>query len=243
MHSAFFRMTRGFALATGLILLPLAFAARPAHAQATSGGTVITFDNLPNEPTNEPFDSLTDANGGSNVIDGVSFSNTGDNPVTIFNVDGGYYVPQSGDYCISNGELGSPVTLGTDQTLNSVYVGGLEYEGQYDADTVTITAVGANGNALGSVTTGTLGSTLQYVDTSSFDSLSGIAGYDFTPNGGGLNNSGVSSFGMDTFTFAPTASAVPELSPAISIALLSVLGVAALGLGQARKRRANGSIA
>ena len=243
MHRAHHRPTKFCALAAGLVILPFAFAALPAHAQAASGGTVITLDNLPNEPTNEPFDSLTDANSGSNVIDGVSFSNTGDNPVTVFNVDGGYYVPQSGDYCISNGELGSPVTLGTTQTLNSVYVGGLEYDGQYDAASVTITAVGANGNALGSVTTETLGSTLQYVDTSSFDSLSGITGYDFTPNGGGLNNSGVSSFGMDTFTFAPQASAVPELSPAISIALLSVLGVGALGFGQIKKRRATGSAA
>ncbi len=241
MHHALDTLKISCALAAGLSILPLAFAAHPAYAQAVSGGTVITFDNLSNEPVNEPFDSLTDANGGSNVVDGVSFSNTGDNPVTVFNADGGYYVPQSGDYCISNGELGSAVTLGTDQTLNSVYVGGLEYLGQYDADTVTITALGANGDALGSVTTGTLGSTLQYVDTSSFDSLSGIVGYDFTPNGGGLNNSGVSSFGMDTFTFAPTASAVPELSPAISIALLGLLGIGALGMGEVRKRRANTS--
>jgi hypothetical protein len=157
------------------VLAGLLLAALPASA----GTTTLTFDNLATEPgltgDANPFST---ANGGSNIISGVTFNTANNvnadsttNPVSWevignnFQATPGtnYGTSHSGDYYLAGNaykgkdnlnQTYSGLTISTTQALESLWVGADDVltGASSTADKVTITAYGAGGD-LASLTT------------------------------------------------------------------------------------------
>lgn len=222
-----------------LLVLLGAFLGGPAHAQ-----DVITFDNLTSEPNVAFFTPLQAANKGT-VLDGVTFS-------AQWYVVGNQYVDStvaglktptfldshSGNYLLYS-PLGSEASLTTGKTLYGFWAARPEYSdgtGLGSSD-ILVDAVDANGKVLGSVNAAFQTKTPTFIDTSSFASLTGVAGYDFRPDN--ANWPGHAEVGIDDLTFSP-ANPVPEASTTVSFGLLLTLGLGGLVVATRRRKRSTG---
>lgn len=158
-----------------------------------AGAQVINFDSLSAEPGVSGFTDLSVANGGSSTVSGVifdsGFSVVGDQflesgaaaPDYFARTNSGHYALTGNTYngsdFFSNTYTG--LNLTTTQVLTGLYVGYDDNgDGSNDADSVSITALGAGGS-LGTVSA-SLNRTLTLLDTSSFASLAGITGYNLS---------------------------------------------------------------
>lgn len=206
----------------------------------------INFDNLPALGATDASQSFSDANGGSNTFNGVTFD-------TRFRVTGDQYrvggpspnpafgVPHSGNFFLNNANTpNNDLILNTSYILTEAWFGRNEYYGYGGgASSVTVTAFGVSGD-LDSVTIA-LPDTFPYtgnlpfpnnsignglpdpmvrLDTSSFLSLVGITGYRISRvEIGSLSGNWVA----DDLTFSTLDVSTPEPS--------SIVGsVVALGL-------------
>lgn len=224
-------------LAPALLAFFGAAFAGPAHAQ-----DVITFDNLSNEPSANFFTRLQTANGTSLVLDGVTFS-------ADWYVIGNQYVnssiagaqtptflgSHSGSYVL-NSPSGLEASLTTSKTLYGFWAGRPEYSDGtgLGSNGVLVDAVDASGKVLGSVNATFQTKTPTFIDTSSFASLTGVAGYNFTSDNANWPNH--AEMGIDDLTFSPTAP-VPEASTTASFGLLFALGVGGLAVAARRRER------
>jgi hypothetical protein len=187
----------GFA-ASGLILI-----------QPRAGaGVVITFDDLPAEPSRSQFATLQSANGGGLTIDGVTFGPgfvvVGDQYVEQFINTGGtqpFAQPHSGNYAVFNTSGADALTLTTTQTLTGAWFGSPNFgNGIGGASQVTVKALGG-ANTLGSVTLNLSSATMKFMDTSSFSGLAGITGYEIDRTATGNGPYGGMHWVADDFTF------------------------------------------
>ena len=148
----------------------------------------ITFDDLPALPAVDGAAALTDANGGSPTIAGVTFvggvSVIGDAyRVDIVTPGPTFGIPHSGHFFITNHSGTDNIQLLTTQTLLGAWFGQNEYYGfGGGADQVTVTAFGSGGD-LASVVLDLpnnfpgLPEPLSFMDTIAFAGLAGITGY------------------------------------------------------------------
>ncbi len=225
-------------LKIGLPLLGLLALAGPAAADFT-----VSFDNLSSEPTRNGAEALFYAAGGSQdqdgtpfvTVDGVGFDGflgvVGDQFVGDDGLGTDFYAaPHSGHYAIFNSQGQSPISLVTDRALLGAYFGRNDYgDGSFGADSVTVNALHGS-NVLASDSLNLTSTTLTYLDTSNFASLTGITGYQITRS---VSNGSPGHYIADDFTFAGDAAPVPEASTTVSFGLLLVLG----GLAVVTKRR------
>jgi hypothetical protein len=226
------------------LLAALAGAAGPAAAQT------LTFDGLPAPPGAAGDAPLPDANGGSRTLDGVTF-NANAVAGTDWEVIGrDYHAPLSSDpflqthsglYALAGnafegGDGAGGLTLTTTGALTGLWVSADDNGlGSYDAQSVTITALGASG-ALAALTIPLDSTTPIFEDAAAtFGGLSGIQGYRFTA---AASNALYAAAGQayvvaDDLTFAP----VPEGSSAWPLGL----GLLLLGAPLRRARRRTGA--
>lgn len=162
---------------------------------AAVAGPTLTFDELPTAPGVSGTSSLVAANGGSRTVHGVVFNASANSDWEVYGNqfrafgDNPFADSHSGAYAIAGnafsgidtfGNSYGGLTISTNLVLSSMYVGfDDDGGGSNDADSVTITAFGANGD-LASASFTLSSKALSLVDTStSFGSLNGIIGYRF----------------------------------------------------------------
>jgi hypothetical protein len=216
---------------TALICVGLFPAAWTISGTASAG--IITFDNLPDLPALNGAASFSVANGGSNTLSGVTFPTTfaiSGNQNTL--PSGGQFpflTPHSGHYAAYGFQN---TAIQTNQVLESVYLGTTSFSKIGDGVTgLTIEALNNASSVLGFVTVTNLAQTEVFVDTRSFNSLSGITSYLFRPDSyGQLNPDGSAfnaRFSADDFNFNP---APTTAAPQPSGFVLFVLGLACIPL-------------
>ena len=220
--------------------------------RTVSAGTfTINFDNLPGLGPVTQSQSLSDANGGSSTINGVTFASNFSVVGDEYRVGGAapnpaFGVPHSGNYFVTNGNTpNDDLIITTTSILTEAWFGHIEYYGYGGgATSVTVTAFGASGD-LGFETislpdtfpyTGNLPSPndgignglpdpMVKLDTISFLALSGITGYRISRfDSQPLNG----NWAADDFTFV-TVSAVPEPSSLVAF------GIGLIALGYSRR--------
>lgn len=193
-----------------------------------SAGVVITFDNLSAMPSVNNFTGLATANGNSLTISGVTFGPgfnvVGDQYVELFQNTGGshpFAQPHSGHYGIFNGSGANALTLTTSETLTGVWFGNPDFgAGAGGASQVIVKALNGT-TVLSSASLNLTGTTMQFLNTSAFTSLSSITGYQIDRVATGNGSYGGSHWVADDFTFG----VVPE-PPAGGVAVaLSLLGL------------------
>ncbi len=131
------------------------------HA-AWAASFTIDFESLPMLSTTDQNQSLTDANGGSNTVQGVMFTSPGFRVIgDDFRIGGpaprpAMGVAHSGHFFLNNGNTpNDDVIMTTTSVLTEAWFGRNEYYGYGGgASAVTITAFGIGGD-LGSVTVNT----------------------------------------------------------------------------------------
>lgn len=206
---------------------------------------LVTFEDMPGTvlDDNQPF---TQANGGFNTIyQGVTWDNRLNVFGSTYKVDeitpgAPFYGVPFGNYALTNSAGDDGILLTTDQVLTGVWFGQNEYYGfGAGADEVTVSALNGS-NVLMSIVMGLpdnnpgLPEPLSFMDTSAFQSLSGITGYR-------IDRNPLGQFGgnwvADDFTFV---AANPAVVPEPSTLLGTLLGGLCLGgvtLYQRRSRR------
>jgi hypothetical protein len=215
---------------------------------AKAAGFTIDFDSLPSQgATYQSLDFAT-ANGGSSTYQGVTFGSEfrviGDD----YRVGGpapnpAFGLPHSGHYFLANGNTPNDnLILTTSLVLTEAWFGRNEYYGYGGgSSSVTVTALGSGGVALGSAAialpdtfpyTGNipgfsigngLPDPLVRLDTSSFLSLAGITGYRISrvetgPFGGDW-------IGDDFMFESPPLVNVPEPRSCLGLVGLGLLGL------------------
>ena len=192
---------------------------------------VITFDNLPTQQPQNSIVSLTEANGGSSTINGVTFSSNADvlgdqNPLV-------FAKPHSGHFFFTPSAQ-AVTTLTTTKLLTGLWLGLDEIGGVSGATSVTVSAMSGS-TVLASDSESLTSTTMFYMDTSNFSALTGITGYTLTSHPG-PDGSIPYDYAADDFMFGLPA-AVPEASTTVSFGLLLALGFG--GVMAARRKKAD----
>jgi hypothetical protein len=223
MKTKFVSATAGLALSlTGAMALTVGFDDLP-NPPAVSATTGLQYATTPGDGSSYEgvlWDANVEIVGAQYRVDSVT-------PGPLFGL------PHSGKYYITNGGGAQGVSLGTTLVLTGAWFGRNQYYGfGGGADQITINAL-HNGTTLASVTYDLpltnpgQPEPLTFVDTSSFEGLSGITGYT-------IDHYAPAEFAdnwvADDFTFAPAA--VPEPGAA---ALAT--GIVALGFAAGRRCR------
>ncbi len=220
-------------------------AAALAVSLSPAKAITVTFDDLPNPPALTGAVDIQEAIGTGSLFDGVMWGSNVEVVGRLSRVDPGtpgpvFGLPHSGDYFITNGGNGAQgVSLTTTQVLTGAWFGEVQYYGfvgSVGADQITINAL-HNGTTLASITYDLPRTAAGYdvaqpepmtfVDTSSFESLSGITGYTIDHHAPAQF---ADNWAADDFEFV--SAAVPE--PA---AMGWVTGVLTLGFVIGRRCR------
>ena len=221
-------------------------------------GDTVTFEDLSVPPGETSSGRLVDANGGSSVYHGITWSSgfsvfgnqyaTSGAPPLFGNVFGSYGLTNSNGTGTA-GDNSTDLTITTDMVLTGSWWGTNEYYGfSHGPDELQILAVATSGSILvdfhlpspgpGGTGYSESASPLEFLDTSIFATLTGIKEYHIIvphPDTAFGNNNWVA----DNFTFVQAA-AVPEPS---SMCLLG-LGLAGIaGNRLVRRRKENGPTA
>jgi hypothetical protein len=207
-------------------------------ACAANAAVFVGFEDLPALPGVSGTASLYEANGNSSVIGGITWDSrlrvTGGEHRTSGDLSNPLSgIPHGGDFFITNEaypDAGNAITLGTTMVLTGAWFSQVEYYG-YGHDEMTITIEAMNGGTvLGSASvvlpanlTGTTPLpplSMEFLDTSSFLSLSGITGYRINQS---PLDAGSRYWSADDFQFAAVPE--PENIALVAGSLLALFGL------------------